>query len=191
VREHWNKQAEGSKWRFLLVLAFVAGIAAMMGLGNIFPFRTNVFSPDVCEMFLTIELSYMQLFVQCFFKYVGMFAVLLMLFHTGLGKVAFLLCVMWQFFSLGMTMQLLITEYGMWGLGLFIVGCFPQLYIYAAAYMLLYKTGAKISRGIRVTVANYFFVFMVVIIGVVFESYVNPHLVKIFLKIFMEAFYNM
>jgi len=87
-------------------------------------------------------------------------------------------------------MELLTISYGIWGMGLFIVGCFPQVYLYGIGLLILYKIGKYLKRENRVNGVHFLGLQVVVIIGILFESYVNPILLKIFLKIFLERFYN-
>ena len=190
MREQWKKQADGAKWRFLLVVSFLSGIVGMIWIDKIFSFQISVFTFENCKNYVDTEWNTIALFLECLLKKLVLYLGLFILLFSKFGLKFLGTYVMWYFFCLGMSMELLAIEYGVWGMGLFVVGCFPQVYLYGLGFMLLYRMGKCIKRENKVNGPQFFIFQMVVIIGVFFESYVNPLLLKIFLKIFLEQFYN-
>lgn len=190
MREQWKKQATGTKWRLLIVSTFLSGIICMFWLGNVFSFQTTVFTLENCKTYVDTEWNTVALFWECLTQKLVLYLGLFILLYSKFGMTFLGAYVMWYFFCLGMSMELLTISYGIWGMGLFIVGCFPQVYLYGIGLLILYKIGKYLKRENRVNGVHFLGLQVVVIIGILFESYVNPILLKIFLKIFLERFYN-
>ena len=190
MKEQWKKQETGTKWRFLIVGIFLAGIVCMLWIDKLFSFQTTVFTLENCKTYVETEWNTMALFWDCLVKKLALYLGLFVLLYSKFGMKFLGVYVMWFVFCLGMSMELLAIAYGIWGMGLFIVGCFPQVYLYGTGFVLLYKMGNYIKREKRTNVVQFVVLQLVVIIGVFFESYVNPLLLKFFLNIFLERFYN-
>ena len=109
---------------------------------------------------------------------------LILLSYTPLRKLTFRIVTAWVGLSYGMLFKLFFCWYGVSGLGLLIVSNLPHFLFYWMAYGLLYW---EMDRQRLRTVKNPMGIFVgiaVVIMGIAIESYVNPFLLRTYLRIF-------
>lgn len=153
------------------------------------------------------RLKYIEIDGGRFFRYVlkhrmGEGAILLLLSTTGLGLVSVYASIIWQGMLAGMTITTAIIRYGIRGMLLILGGMFPhQLLLVPAQIMLLGWCYKNYSRGhfpgkysppynkgrkqqyIRQAI-GLLWIAIVIVIGCILESYVNPILISDLLKIF-------
>lgn len=148
-------------------------------------------NPENTLLNQSLSLSFLEqgwnqkiLFWQCLYSRGMVMLLLLFLAYTPLRKITFRIVTAWTGLSMGILLKLFFCWYGISGIGLLLVLLFPHFLFYWMAYGLLYwemerrrwKT-AKSPIGILASVG-------VVIMGIVVESYVNPFLLRSYLKIF-------
>jgi len=199
-------KAEKSKvyllWFYLFLGSFLLGVF-IMNMGNEALLTDNgIFSSTSMG-----RLRYIEVDSGKFFKYVlghrmGEGAALLLLSCTGIGLAAVYAFIIWQGVLVGMTITAAIIRYGIKGLLLLIGGLFPhQLLLIPAQIMLLgwcYENHAKghpagryippyYRNGKKLYIkqmAELLWIVLVIFIGCILESYVNPILVTDLVKIF-------
>ena len=153
------------------------------------------------------RLKYIEIDNGRFLRYVlrqrmGEGAALILLSTTGIGLTAIYIWVVWQGVLAGMTITAAIIRFGIKGLLLLLGGMFPhQLLIIPAEVMLLgwcYENGRRgqpmagrqqpfykrkkqqfLRQGIGLL-----WILIVILIGCILESYVNPMLISDLVKIF-------
>ena len=110
------------------------------------------------------------------------FAGLMGLSFTRFRKIAAGGFLIWTGFSSGIVLSMAVLEMGMRGIGLCVVGVLPQFLLYISSYMVLlwYCWIYPQNRWNREKTV---FVVLTMGIGMLLEAYVNPILVKGFLKI--------
>jgi hypothetical protein len=129
---------------------------------------TEFLNRDFLTELNTMEIDKRALFFLCMGRRIRAFLFLWLLSYSSLNRP-----VTWGYFALrggytGCVMETLVIRYGYRGLILYLSMVLPQGFFYALGFILLGKwcTGEK-SRILLLS-------FVVVIIGVVMESYVNP-----------------
>lgn len=115
---------------------------------------------------------------------------------TSIGLVIVTGAMLWYGAAVGMFITAAVLRYGLKGVLLMIVSIFPQSLLYVPAIFFFMgwceqvcreihqKLPADKRRNVAIRLIQLFIVTVVVIIGCFLESYVNPMLLKKFLKIF-------
>lgn len=195
----------GHKNASLLVsflLAFVAGIFIMnMGQGV---FLENAGLLDENSLY---QMKYMTVNSNTFFIYVLKKRIttvigIALLSSTYLGLITVYAYSVWVGVSFGMLISASILRYGMKGFLLIIISAFPQYILYVPALIVLLISAHEMCASIyfpskckeihsgknnvekKRRIIQFAAVMLVVIIGTLAESYVNPILVTNFLRIF-------
>lgn len=108
-------------------------------------------------------------------------AALVLLGQTKLRKAVVPSCMTWSGFSCGILIVTAIVRLGMKGILLCVIGITPQFLFYALAYIviLLYFYNAPVSRW---NYAKTVFVILTLSAGIAMEVYVNPVLMKMFVR---------
>lgn len=181
VLQRKNKMAEQF---FLFLFFFILGIA-----GTVFAWKLHWYEEllSVDDLAATMEMqwNYRTLLVQCLLKRGGTILFYILISHTILGIPIFRMMTAWYSLSIGILMEALALQYGVWGIGVFTAGILPHYLFYIPAYLLVYRgclrTRIEGGKGVLLFLTA----FGVVIIGSITESYVNPFLLKNFLKLFI------
>lgn len=189
-------------WFYLFLGSFLLGVVAMNLGNNIFLSDNGIFSTSSMN-----RLKYIEIDSGSFFKYVlkhrmGEGVILIILSSTGIGLASLYICVVWQGMLAGMTITAAAMRFGMKGILLILGGIFPhQLLLIPAQIMLLGWCYENCSRGrlLGKYAAPYYsgrkqqflrqglillWIAVVILIGCILESYVNPMLVSDLIKIF-------
>lgn len=204
----WFGQTDEKQSRLLVglvLVGFVVGLV-LMHVGQ----KVLLENTGLLSEYTLYEMKYSEIDSNAFFWYVmrkrvGEAFVLALLSTTWLGMVAALSCAAWIGVSFGMLLMAAMIRYGMKGIVLIVVGVFPQIVVYLPAVFWLLKWSfefcsiiyfpSKISSGLhfdeagknyimRKKAVQFLSLVVVVIIGCVLESYVNPKLVSNLLRIF-------
>lgn len=189
-------------WFYLFLGSFLLGVVAMNLGNNMFLSDNGIFSTTSMN-----RLKYIEIDSGSFFKYVlkhrmGEGVILIILSSTGIGLASLYICVAWQGMLAGMTITAAAMRFGMKGILLILGGIFPhQFLLIPAQIMLLGWCYENCGRGRlfgKYTAPYYnsrkqqFFrqglillwIAVVILIGCILESYVNPILVSDLIKIF-------
>lgn len=189
-------------WFYLFLGSFFLGVF-LMNMGN----ETLLTEEGIFSAASVSRLKYIEIDNGRFLRYVlrqrmGEGIGLILLSATGIGLTAVYVWVIWQGLLAGMTITAAIIRFGMKGLLLLLGSLFPhQLLIIPAEVMLLGWCYENISRGQRLggyTSTFYtgkkqqflrqgislLWILIVILIGCILESYVNPMLLSDIVKIF-------
>lgn len=189
-------------WFYLFLGSFLLGVLIMNMGDEVFISENGIFSQASIS-----RLRYIEIDSGRFFRYVlkhrmGEGALLLLLSTTGLGIFSVYVCIIWQGVLAGMTITTAIIRYGIRGMLLILGGMFPhQLLLVPAEIMLLGWCYENCCRGhfsgkydlsyyknrkqqyIRQAI-GLLWIIVVIIIGCILESYVNPILIYDLVKFF-------
>lgn len=200
-----NKMGKGSVyifWFYLFLGSFLLGVLIMNMADEILLSENGIFSQASVSRLKYIEVDSGRFFGYVLKHRMGEGALLLLLSTTGLGIISVYACIIWQGILTGMTITTAIIRYGIRGLLLLLGGMFPhQLLLIPAQIMLLGWCYENCTRGhfqekysppyykgrrqqyIRQAI-GLVWIIMVIIIGCILESYVNPILISDLVKIF-------
>ncbi len=188
-------------WLYLFLGSFLLGVIAM-NLGNeLFLTQDGIFSTSSINRLKYIEVDNVS-FLKYVLKYrMGEGALMILLSGTGIGLLSIYACIVWRGALAGMTITAATIRFGMKGLLLILGGVFPhQLLLVPAQIMLLGWCYENCGKG---RFSNYpascyrsrkqqlfrqgillLWIAVVILIGCILESYVNPILISDLIKIF-------
>ena len=189
-------------WLYLFFGSFLLGVI-VMNMGS-----EKLLSEDGIFSISSINrLKYIEIDSGRFLRYVlkhriGEGLALVLLSTTGFGAVSVYICILWQGLLAGMTITAAIIRFGIRGFLLLLGGMFPhQLLLIPAEIMLLgwcYErcgkerlaesymssfAGSRKQRFLRQGIML-MWISIVILIGCILESYVNPILISDVVKIF-------
>ena len=189
-------------WLYLFFGSFLLGVI-VMNMGN----ETLLSEDGIFSMSSINRLKYIEIDSGRFLRYVlkhriGEGLALVLLSTTSFGAVSVYICILWQGLLAGMTITAAIIRFGIRGFLLLLGGMFPhQLLLIPAEIMLLgwcYErcskerlpesymssyTGSRKQRFLRQGIML-MWISIVILIGCILESYVNPILISDVVKIF-------
>ena len=187
-----------------ILAIFCAGLAVgilVINMGmSILLEDTGLFDEDTlyCVKYMTVDSS--ALFCYVLRKRMGRLLILAVLSTTYLGLVVCGGCVFWYGMSAGTFLASLMIRYGVKGIMLAVVSVFPQYLFYVPAMFVMlawcetvfraiyHRNGGgygAADKGFLVQKAGQFVAIVSVILaGCLAEGYINPYLLKGFLKIF-------
>ena len=189
-------------WFYLFLGSFLLGVLIMNMGDEVLISENGIFSQESVSRLRYIEIDSGRFFRYVLKHRIGEGALLLLLSTTGLGIFSVYVCIIWQGVLAGMTITTAIIRYGIRGMLLILGGMFPhQLLLVPAEIMLLGWCYENCSRGhfsgkydlpyyknrkqqyIRQAI-GLLWIIVVIIIGCILESYVNPILISDLDKIF-------
>ena len=124
------------------------------------------------------------LLLQCLYSRGIIMLLLILLAYTPLRKITYGIVTAWVGLSFGMLFKLFFCWYGISGLGLLLVSILPHFLFYWMAYGLLYWEMDRQRIRLTKSPVGILIAMGVVIMGIAIESYVNPFLLRAYLKIF-------
>lgn len=144
-------------------------------------------SPDIFSDYFFRQYTSAQIVVWEYFIYLARVRILPFLLVTGLAftkirKISSAAAVLWAGFSAGMLLTLASVSIGIKGILLCIVGIFPQFLFYVPAYVVVLFHGMAYPRS-RWNSQKTVFIVGMLVIGILMEMYVNPVLMKAFVRI--------
>lgn len=193
---------ETPRWLYLFLIGMILGIVMVLLNREIFIQDTYFFGEDVLKRF-----GYSSIYKEPFFYYVlkkriSLLAFMIISSVTIFGSFCLVAFGVWFGMSIGVILTTLLIKYGLKGLWVSIGLLLPQNLIYIPCYILigncLYGI-CKRTNTMRQGYADYYedgrtfylkricaimALFLFYLIGCFLESYVNPIILKFFLKIF-------
>lgn len=168
----------------LFGICFFAGIVWITLLATGKTPENTLLNQSLSGAFLEEGWNRGALFLQCLYSRGMIMLLLILLSYTPLRKLTFRMVTVWVGISFGMLFKLFFCWYGVSGLGLLLVSILPHFLFYWMAYGLLYWEMDRQRLRLSKSPVGIFIAIGVVIIGIAIESYVNPFLLKAYLKIF-------
>lgn len=173
----------------LLLIDFLAFFLVGIVLANLLRGNTFQQNGSVTRYYLK-QFQYTDIESRELLWHVGcnrlvLFASLLALTVVAKGKIVHVLFVAWSGFAYGYFCVISISAFGAKGLLLCLVALFPQFLAYVPAYLGLVQLSERRREhvGWRKTAAVVF-LFVILIVGILLESYINPLILQKLLKIF-------
>lgn len=185
--------------KVLFIAFFAVGILMPIIWQRLFGVKTEIVSPEVLNGLAGMQWDYRAVFFKCLWNRASIFILLPILMLIEIGTWVLRVYLSWFAFTMGVLMETFVLQYGFMGMLLFLAGIFPQYIFYVLAYYGLYRICLRIqnrknpieynSAHMKGRKKNNWFVQILMLLGVVitgcaFESYVNPFILKFFLKIF-------
>ncbi len=168
----------------LFGICFFAGIVWITLLARGKTPENTLLNQSLSIAFLEEGWNQGALFWQCLYSRGMIMLLLILLAYTPLRKIAFGIVTAWVGLSMGMLLKLFFCWYGVSGLGLLFVCILPHFLFYWMAYGLLYCEMDRQRMRVSKSPVGIFVAIAVVIMGIIIESYVNPFLLRTYLKIF-------
>lgn len=185
-----------------MLAGFVLGLI-IMNLGKGFLLQNT----SLLSEYTLYEVKYAQIDKTAFFWYllpkrIGLVFFITLLATTWLGVILTWTITLWLGASVGMLLMASIIRYGIKGILLIFAGLFPQAIFYIPAIIMLLKICGELSQffythkgispgetyeaknKIKSRILPFLVLIGVVIIGCLFESYVNPIIITKLLLIF-------
>lgn len=190
------------KGMFVFLTGMCIGILAANLFCEDYSNRVMILSSYLLEKYPAMNIEGERLFQYCIqirlmpVLYIGIFSL------TMFGGIYLMGYLLWLGFAFGALLSVATIRFGLKGILLCVVGMLPQFIIYvpvtaASLYYgneiyrrlyVEYESDIHSGRGKRSFFLRYALIFMVLfivsIIGVILESYVNPLILKKFLKLF-------
>lgn len=193
---------EGANWLLFFTFGFFVGVLLVNVKTDYFLEDSLFFGEDLLNRLSYTSFHNEQYMVYLLQNRIGTLLFLLVAATTIFGIIILYLYVAWFGMSLGILMAVVTIRYGGKGILIFLSAIFPQEILYIPAFLFLVNLlhdlcaviyfpgkmfqntymGKKqfLARGIFV----YILILGVVIIGVFFESYVNPYFLRKILHFF-------
>lgn len=189
-------------WLYLFLGGFLAGILMINIWRNAFFGEMDLLSAASLS-----RLKYLDINGRSFLAYIlrerlGTVVLLCLLATTYAGTVAIALYAGWMGMMAGVFLSIAAMRYGIKGIFLILAGILPQYLLLVPAYIMLMKWCYQMCTGLYYPhkvyedgygvkrqyfmkkILQLLIILLVVIIGSMVESYVNPILISRFLKIF-------
>ena len=170
----------------LFGVSFFVGVVFVTILAKGKKPENTILNQSLSIAFLEQGIHGWGLFLQCLFSRGMVLVLLVLLSYTSMRKLSFRIVTISMGLGLGILCKLFFVWYGLKGVGLLLVLLMPHFLLYWMAYGMLYWELEK--RRLRMT-NNPLGIFLsigVVITGILVESYVNPVLLKTYLKLFFK-----
>ena len=173
-----------TKQQIYFALAFLLGIVwvTILARGKI-PENT-LMDQTLSHSFLEEGWNKKELLLQCFLSRGLIFGVIMILAHTPVKNGMRLGVAIWIGFVFGVMLKLFYLWYGITGMGLCITALIPHFIFYWMAYGLICWEADRNRMYAKHSIAPILLAAVVVIMGIVLESYVNPNLLSTYIKIF-------
>ena len=170
--------------QILFLVSFFIGIVIVTVLANGKVPENPLMNKVLAGGFLEEGWNRRELFLQCLWKRASVVLLIFMLTATSMRVWVCRILLIWLGTFFGVLLKLFYLWYGLSGMGLLVVSVLPHYVFYIMSYGLMYWNFEKNRLRAR---RNYFPILLsviVVIMGILAESYVNPFLVGGYLKIF-------
>ena len=180
------------QWGEKLLLFYLAGVLTGIILLQLpdkeVLSRYGFFSESMIERLRYMDVNSKGLFFYCLRKR-GLTAILLVVFAlTNIAPAAVLVYTSWIGFGTGAWITVASIRYGILGPLLYLGIIMPQALCYLPAFFLYIRWTAGLymeqNRSFG-KMAQLLIIFLVFLVGILLESYVNPSVLKNFLKIFL------
>ncbi len=184
----------------IFMAGILVGIIGMSLCKNILLEHTGILEEYTLYYMKYMEMNYGAFFYYVLKKRLGGMIILIVLSTTYLGLFLCMGTAFWFGASAGAVLTVAILRYGIKGILLYVISLFPQCIIYIPAFFLLLVWCENLCRGIyyqkrfcnekgialfKTIHPNKLFIsILLLLLGCILESFVNPTILLQFLKIF-------
>ena len=170
--------------QILFVVAILTGILLITIIAKGKIPENTIMNQALGSAFLEEGWNKKELFMQCVWSRGLFFVVIIIVSFSSLRKWSFRFMTIGIGMILGILIKLFYLWYGMKGIGLCLASLFPQYIFYWMGYGLIYWESDGRGAFPKRNYIPLLLTMVVVIMGIVLESYVNPILVNGYVKIF-------
>lgn len=173
------ERKEKNMWMGVFLAGFLAGIAAICMFFEELVVGSGFLDASFLSGLQYLDVNKNGLLLYSLKQRMGMTAFLVLLSAAGAAGIGIVFLLAWSGISAGTVLTVLSMRYGMKGIVFFIACILPQqLFLIPGYLMLMDWCYRKLERRkLLIPIA-------VVIMGCLLESYVNPYIFKVVLKIF-------
>ena len=177
-----------NKLLFILMGSFCIGILIANFLGYDYFNRIGVITEYFIEKYKYNDINSLQLFNYILEKRIAIIIVIWFMGFTVISRILNRVYLGWIGFSLGISITCLVMKFGIKGIIIFAGAMFPHFIFYVFAILMLVYKCENIFYNLKVygknnkIILEYILVFIicaiVMIIGIILESFVNPIILK-------------
>lgn len=173
------KKREKTVWMMTFLIGFLLGIGLVCLLAQELFLPSGFLDRAFLSRMKCLEMNRNGLFLFSLQQRMAVAAFLVLLSVTGVVGMGTAFLLVWSGVSAGAVMTIFSLRYGWKGLALFLGSILPQAFLLIPGYLLLldWCFGRQERRRLLVPL-------LVVIMGCFLESYVNPYVLKVVLKLF-------
>lgn len=182
----WNKEREQKKKKLtaFFMTGFVLGVLYMILLGNA-ENSNMLMSSYFFSKYQYMEFAPMQLFGYILKSRLSLLIFLWLMGLTVVGSMTVLLFGLWAGFSFGLILTMAVIKLGIAGILLCVISMFPQYLIYFPAFLYgllrIYEMSQQ-KKWNSAYLVSFGLTAVLIVAGVLLESYVNPALLKLLLS---------
>ncbi|MCI5479858.1 MAG: stage II sporulation protein M [Lachnospiraceae bacterium] len=186
------------KFLLFFMTGFIPGVLFACMTGKQYMEYAGIISEYYMNRYKYMEIVKEQLFLYLMKERMVPMLFLLLMSLTAYGKAAVYLALLWMGISFGILWTLSVLKFGAVGFLICAAGMLPQYLFYVPAFLMLafqirrgaiyevLRSGryAGMQKGAFVgNVLQYFVVFILLVAGIILETWVSPELLKLVLKI--------
>lgn len=176
----WHLQRkEKTMWMLVFLAGFVLGIGAICLFSEGLVLQSGFLDAAALDSVRYLKINRNGLFLYSLRQRMGMAAFLVLLSAAGIAGAGICLLLVWCGISAGAVLTVFSMRYGMKGLLLFLSCILPQQFFLIPGYLMLMDWCFRRMERKKLLIP-----LAVVITGCLVESYVNPNILKVVLKIF-------
>lgn len=164
------------------MLGFFCGILYANFIARSYITMTGIFHEYFLNQYSQMKIENTDYLCYLFRWRLSPFAMLAFAGFTRAKKAAAVGCLLWTGFSAGVLAVAAVLRMGAGGMILCLIGLFPQLFFYIAGYMVLLWYLYSYPRT-QWNTGKTFFVIVMMVSGMLTEAYLNPGIVRWFMKI--------
>ncbi|MCI8995152.1 MAG: hypothetical protein HFI31_01110 [Lachnospiraceae bacterium] len=182
----WTKERELKKKKLtaFFLTGFVLGVLYMILLGHV-ENSNMLMSSYFFSKYQYMEYAPIHLFGYILKSRISLLVFLFLMGLTVVGTMTVLLFGLWAGFSFGLILTMAVMKLGIAGILLCVMSMFPQYLIYFPAFLYgllrIYEMSQQ-KKWNRAYLVSFGVTAVLVITGVLLESYVNPALLKLLLS---------
>lgn len=173
------EKKEKTTWMLEFLAGFFAGIAVVCTFFEQFVIGSTFLDASFLAGLQYLDINKNGLFLYSIQQRMGAAAFLVLLSAAGAAGMGIALVLVWSGISAGAVLTVLSMRYGIKGLLFFLACLLPQQLLMIPGYLMMMDWCWKKMERRRLLAP-----LIVVIMGCFLESYVNPYIFKVVLKIF-------
>lgn len=173
------EKKEKTTWMMEFLAGFLAGIAVICLFFEELVIGSGFLDASFLSGLQYLDINKNGLFLYSIQQRMGMSAFLVLLSAAGAAGMGIAFVLVWSGISAGALLTVLSMRYGIKGLIFFLSCLLPQLFLMIPGYLMTMDWCYRKMERRRLLLP-----LIVVIMGCFLESYVNPYIFKVVLKIF-------
>lgn len=173
------EKREKTVWLTVFLIGFLLGIGGICLLAQNFFSSCGFLDRTFLSRMKYLEINRNGLFLFSLQQRMGMAAFLVLLSVAGAAGIGIVFLLAWSGMSAGAVLTIFSLRYGWKGMILFLGSVLPQILLLVPGYLLLLDWCFRRLERRKLLVP-----LAVVIMGCFLESYVNPYILKVVIKLF-------